>query len=128
MTAPAVIRLPELPSRLSGLLGLSLRAGAAKMGEGACLKAIRSGECTALLVDAAISQGSLKKLTDACAARGVRTVYALPDGSIWAATGRSHMTMALVPGSLSDRLLEALGQLSGEQSPPTNDADPGGSC
>ncbi len=94
-------------TRMRGLMGMALRAGQAVFGEEACRKALRSGECGALLLDGEISEGSERKYRELCRRAGT-PLCKLPAGLMEEATGRPGMAMALKKGSFAQRAAEGL--------------------
>ncbi len=95
-------------SAVSGLLGLACRAGQIALGADMALQEIRSGKAALLLLDAAASEGTRKKLLDACAFRSV-PVYTLPEDEISHACGRDgRMAAAVRKGNLAKRMEELL--------------------
>ncbi len=95
-------------SAVSGLLGLACRAGQIALGADIALQEIRSGKAALLLLDDAASEGTKKKLLDACAFRSV-PVYTLPEDEISHACGRDgRMAAAVRKGNLAKRMEELL--------------------
>ena len=95
-------------SSVSGLLGLACRAGQAALGADIALQEIRSGKAALLLLDAGASEGTKKKLLDACAFRSV-PAFTLPEDEIARACGREgRMAAAVHKGNLAKRMLELL--------------------
>ena len=93
--------------KLTGLLGIAVRAGQTVFGEDSCMKALRSGQCGILLMDAAISDTVREKYTGVCERAGAKAVI-LPAGAIETATGHSGMAVTIRKGSLGNRLLEMI--------------------
>ncbi|MBR3106201.1 MAG: ribosomal L7Ae/L30e/S12e/Gadd45 family protein [Clostridia bacterium] len=95
-------------SGVSGLLGLACRAGQVALGADIALQEIRSGKAALLLLDAGASEGTKKKLLDACAFRSV-PVYTLPEDEISRSCGREgRMAAAVRKGNLAKRIQETL--------------------
>ena len=95
-------------SAVSGLLGLACRAGQIALGADIALQEIRSGKTALLLLDEGASEGTRKKLLDACAFRSV-PVYTLPEGEISRACGKDgRMAAAVRKGKLAERMAELL--------------------
>ena len=95
-------------SAVSGLLGLACRAGQAALGADMALQEIRAGKAALLLLDAGASEGTRKKLLDACAYRSV-PAYTLPEGEISRACGKDgRMAAAVRKGGLAQRMNELL--------------------
>ncbi|MBR3018640.1 MAG: ribosomal L7Ae/L30e/S12e/Gadd45 family protein [Clostridia bacterium] len=104
-------------SAVSGLLGLACRAGQIALGADIALQEIRAGKAALLLLDAGASEGTKKKLLDACAYRSV-PVYTMPEREISSACGRDgRMAAAVRKGNLAARMREILEH---EESDPTN--------
>jgi len=96
-------------NRLSGLMGLCVRARQASFGEEGCRKAIQSGQSTLLLVDGGASANTLKRYQDLCERAGVR-MEVLPEGQMASATGRPGMAMAVLKGPLAYGMISVLNQ------------------
>ena len=90
------------------MLGLACRAGQIALGADVALQEIRAGETALVLLDAAASEGTRKKLLDACAFRSV-PAYTLPEGEISRACGKDgRMAAAVRKGKLAERMAELL--------------------
>ena len=97
-------------SAVSGLLGLACRAGQIALGADIALQEIRAGKAALALLDAGASEGTRKKLLDACAFRSV-PVYTLPENEISQACGRDgRMAAAVRKGNLANRMQELLSE------------------
>ena len=97
-------------SAVSGLLGLACRAGQIALGADIALQEIRAGKAALLLLDAGASEGTKKKLQDACVFRNV-PFYTLPEGEISRACGRDgRMAAAVRKGKLAERIREVLSE------------------
>lgn len=95
-------------SAVSGLLGLACRAGQIALGADIALQEIRAGKAALALLDAGASEGTKKKLLDACAFRSV-PVYTLAEDEISRACGRDgRMAAAVRKGNLAKRMEELL--------------------
>ncbi|MBR4359784.1 MAG: ribosomal L7Ae/L30e/S12e/Gadd45 family protein [Clostridia bacterium] len=91
-----------------GLLGLACRAGQITLGAEMALAEIKGGRAGLVLLDADASDGTKKKITDACAYRGV-PLHMLPAEELSRATGREgRMAAAVKPGKMCQRMLELL--------------------
>ena len=91
-----------------GLLGLASRAGQITLGADLALREIKSGRAALVLLDAGASEGTKKKISDACAYRGV-PLHMLPEGEISGACGKEgRLAAAVKPGKLCQRMLELL--------------------
>lgn len=92
-------------SAVSGLLGLSCRAGQITLGAELALREIRAGRAGMALLDAGASPGTQKKIADACAFRNV-PLHMLPEGELSRACGREgRMAAAVMPGKLCQQML-----------------------
>ena len=93
-----------------GLLGLASRSGQIILGADLALREIRGGRAGAALLDEGTSEGTRKKILDACAYRGV-PAYILPMDTLSRACGKDdRMAAALKKGKLCDRILELLNE------------------
>ncbi len=91
-----------------GLLGLASRAGQITLGADLALREIKSGRAALALLDAGASEGTRKKISDACAYRQV-PLHMLPEGELSGACGKEgRMAAAVKPGKLCQRMLELL--------------------
>ena len=91
-----------------GLLGLASRAGQITLGADLALREIKSGRAALVLLDAGASEGTRKKISDACAYRQV-PLHMLPEGELSGACGKEgRMAAAVKPGKLCQRMLELL--------------------
>ena len=97
-------------SAVSGLLGLTCRAGQIALGADIALQEIRAGKAALALLDAGASEGTRKKLLDACTFRSV-PVYTLPENEVSRACGRDgRMAAAVRKGNLANRMQELLSE------------------
>ena len=93
-----------------GLLGLACRAGQAVFGAEMALDEIKSGRAAMALIDEGASEGTKKKILDACAYRQV-SAHMLPEGEISRACGREgRMAAAVKKGPLCKRMEELLNE------------------
>lgn len=91
--------------KVLGLLGLSCRAGQVILGAEMALKEIKAGHAALVLLDESTSEGTRKKITDACAYRHV-PLHMLPTDAISQACGKDgRMAAAIRPGKLCQQLL-----------------------
>ena len=91
-----------------GLLGLATRAGQITLGADLALREIKRGRAGLALLDEGASEGTRKKISDACAYRHV-PLHTLPEGEISGACGKEgRMAAAVRPGKLCQRMLELL--------------------
>ena len=97
-----------IENRVTGFLGLCMRAGRIISGQEACVDLIRSGECALALMDASASDNTRKRLSDACHSPNV-PLYEVTEGELGRAIGKkSRMVIALKPDGMSDKLLDLL--------------------
>ena len=93
---------------VSGLLGLASRSGQIVLGADLALREIRSGRAALVLLDQGASEGTRKKISDACSYRNV-PLHMLPEGELSSACGQDgRMAAAVKPGPLCQRMLELL--------------------
>ena len=93
---------------VSGLLGLASRSGQIILGADLALREIRSGRAALVLLDQGASEGTRKKIADACAYRSI-PLHMLPEGELsWACGKDGRMAAAVRPGKLCQRMLELL--------------------
>ena len=93
--------------RLSGLLGLCVRAGQASFGETGCRKAIENGTARLLLLDGEAAENTKKKYESLCRREEI-PMRILPSGLLEAATGREAIAMTIRGGSLADQVIGCL--------------------
>jgi len=97
-----------IENRVTGFLGLCMRAGRIISGQEACVDLIRSGECALALMDASASDNTRKRLSDACHSHNV-PLYEVTAGALGRAIGKtSRMVIALKPDGMADKLLDLL--------------------
>ena len=90
---------------ISGLLGLSCRAGQITLGTDMVIQEIRAGKAALVLLDEGASPATQKKISDACAYRSV-PLHRMPAGEIDRACGKDgRMTASVRRGKLCDRML-----------------------
>lgn len=94
-------------ARVTGLLGLCVRARQATFGMDGCLKQVRSGQAALLAVDEEASAATLDKYRQACETHSV-PLHILPAGLLHAATGRPGVAMTVANGGLAKQLLTIL--------------------
>ena len=93
---------------VSGLLGLASRAGQIILGADLALREIKGGRAGAVLLDAGASEGTRKKILDACAYHGV-SAYILPVDELARACGKEgRMAASVKKGKLCQRIQELL--------------------
>lgn len=90
--------------KIEGLLGLCCRAGQITLGAEMALKEIKAGRAALVLVDESASEGTKKKIADACAYRHV-ALHMLPVDCLSRACGRDgRMAGAVKSGKLCQQL------------------------
>ncbi|MBR1586248.1 MAG: ribosomal L7Ae/L30e/S12e/Gadd45 family protein [Clostridia bacterium] len=95
---------------ISGLLGLCSRSGQITLGADLALREIKAGRAALALLDEGASPGTRKKITDACAYRGV-PLHMLPEGELSRACGKDdRMAAAVKDGKLCRRMLQLLSE------------------
>ena len=95
-------------SAVNGLLGLACRAGQAALGAESALLLIRADQAGLALIDEEASEGTKKKILDACRYRSVEA-HMLPAGEISRACGKDgRMAAAVKKGQLCQRMQELL--------------------
>ena len=99
--------------KLTGILGLALRARQAAMGTDACRIMIRAGKCGILLLDGEAGPNTRKKAEDLCRQTGT-PMLVLPSGTIRKATGKSNMVMAVSKGGFAETLMKTADDLTTE--------------
>lgn len=108
----------ETASKVAGFLGLCTRAGRLSFGQEACVKAVRKGEATVVLLDEGASENTRKRLRDACQSHGV-PLYGMPEGRIAQAVGKEgRMVASIGGGGMAQKLLKLL-----EGETPVNQGD-----
>ena len=96
--------------QILGLLGLSCRAGQIILGAEMALKEIKMGKAGLVLLDEGASEGTKKKISDACAYRHV-PLHMLPADELSRACGKDgRMAAAIRPGKLCQRLILLLSE------------------
>ena len=90
-------------AKVTGLLGLCVRARQATFGMDGCLKQVRSGQAALLTVDEEASAATLDKYRQACETHRV-PLHILPAGLLHAATGRPGVAMTVANGGLAKQL------------------------
>lgn len=93
--------------KLSGLIGLAVRARQAESGMEACRILIRAGKCGILLIDGEAGPNTCKRAAELCA--GTHTpMKMLPSGLIEDATGKNCMVIGLKTGGFADEILRII--------------------
>lgn len=90
--------------KLSGMIGLAVRARQTAAGLDACRLLIRSGKCGVILLDGEAAANTRKKAEDLCRQTGT-DIISLPSGLIEKATGKSNIVMAVQKGPFAEQIL-----------------------
>lgn len=104
---------PAVLAKLKGYMGLAVRARQGIFGMDACINAIRNGEAALLLLDEAISPGSMEKYEAAMHQQLVDYAF-LPAGCLGDATGKPGVAMVLRSGGFADAMSALLKQQPAE--------------
>ena len=86
------------------MLGIARRAGALTLGTDGVLGAIASSSTAMVLLDAAASENTKKKLRDSCAFYGTELFETAPDRLGYAIGKPGRMCAAVAKGPLGDKL------------------------
>jgi ribosomal protein L7Ae-like RNA K-turn-binding protein len=98
----------EAEKRVTGFLGLCMRAGQLISGQEACVDTIRNGEAAIVLLDGAASENTRKRVTDASHSHSA-PLYGLSEGALGHAIGKKgRMVICLKAGGMADKLLATL--------------------
>ena len=98
----------ETEQRVTGFLGLCMRAGQMTSGQDACVEAIRGGQAAIALLDGDASENTRKRITDACHSHST-PLYTVSSGALGHAIGRKgRMVICLKEGGMADKLLTML--------------------
>lgn len=96
--------------KITGLLGLCSRCGQITLGADLALRQIKANRAGLVLMDAEASEGTKKKIADACAYRHV-PLHLLPEGLLSLSCGKEdRMAGAIAPGPLCDQLRKLLNE------------------
>ena len=94
--------------RVTGFLGLCMRAGKLASGQEACVALVRGGGAAVVLMDEEASPNTKKRVTDACSARET-PLYALSADALGDCIGKSgRMVTAIAAGGMAEKLLQLL--------------------
>lgn len=98
----------ETEKRVTGFLGLCMRAGQLISGQEACVDTIRNEEAAIVLLDGSASENTQKRITDACHSHNA-PLYGLTEGALGHAIGKKgRMVICLKAGGMADKLLTTL--------------------
>lgn len=105
-----------MQQRLNGLLGLTCRAGQMILGGDLALRAVRADQAMMVLLDVNASEGTKKKLRDACAFRQL-PCFELEAGVLGRSCGQpDRIAAAVKPGSLGKQIEMLLSNEEGSSS------------
>lgn len=111
---------------VAGYLGLAVRAGQAALGAEMALGEIKAGRAGLALIDESASEGTKKKILDACQYRSL-PAHMLPAGEISRACGKEgRMAAAVKKGELCRKMTELLSSSQGILSISTDKPNGGG--
>ncbi len=98
----------ETERRVTGFLGLCMRAGQLISGQEACVDAVRTETAAIVLLDGAASDNTQKRITDACHSHHT-PLYGVAEGALGQAIGKQgRMVVCLKTGGMADKLLAVL--------------------
>ncbi len=98
----------ETEQKVTGFLGLCMRAGQMTSGQEACVEAIRSGAAAIVLLDGEASENTKKRIADACHSHQV-PLYGVSEGALGHAIGKKgRMVISLKEGGMATKLLTIL--------------------
>ena len=98
----------QIENQVIGFLGLCMRAGRVISGQEACVDLARQDEAALVLMDAAASENTRKRITDACHSHNT-PLYELSDGLLGNAIGKKgRMVVALKADGMARKLLALL--------------------
>ena len=98
----------QIENQVISFLGLCMRAGRITSGQEACVDLARQEEAALVLMDAAASENTRKRITDACHSHNV-PLYEVSEGELGRAIGKKgRMVAALKPDVMAQKLLSLL--------------------
>ncbi len=90
--------------KITGMLGLAVKAGQAQIGAGRALDSVRGDKVGLILLDGAASDNTRKRFENTCQTHEVECLTLSP-GTIGRAVGKPDaMVVALLKGGMADRL------------------------
>lgn len=96
-----------------GMIGLAMRSGAAAVGEGKAVTALRSGKASVLIIAKDASDNTRKKFGDLCSFRNIPIIEADNRGSLGRALGRDFAVTAAITDENFSRQLLNLSDIDG---------------
>ena len=98
----------QIENQVINFLGLCMRAGRIISGQEACVDLARKEEAALVLIDAAASENTRKRITDACHSHNV-PLYEISEGELGRAIGKNgRMMVALKMDGMAQKLLTLL--------------------
>ena len=98
----------QIETQVISFLGLCMRAGRITSGQEACVDLARQEEAALVLMDAAASENTRKRITDACHSHDV-PLYEISEGELGRAIGKKgRMMVALKADGMAQKLLTLL--------------------
>ena len=98
----------QIENQVINFLGLCMRAGRVISGQEACVDLARQEEAALVLMDAAASENTRKRIADACHSHDV-PLYEISEGELGRAIGKKgRMVVALKADGMAQKLLTLL--------------------
>ena len=98
----------QIENQVINFLGLCMRAGRIISGQEACVDLARKEEAALVLMDAAASENTRKRITDACHSHNV-PLYEISEGELGRAIGKNgRMMVALKMDGMAQKLITLL--------------------
>lgn len=98
----------QIENQVISFLGLCMRAGRITSGQEACVDLARQEEAALVLMDAAASENTRKRITDACHSHDV-PLYEISEGELGCAIGKKgRMVVGLKSDGMAQKLLTLL--------------------
>ncbi len=98
----------QIENQVISFLGLCMRAGRITSGQEACVDLARKEDAALVLMDAAASENTRKRITDACHSHNV-PLYEVSEGELGRAIGKKgRMVVALKADGMAQKLLTLL--------------------
>ena len=98
----------QIENQVISFLGLCMRAGRITSGQEACVDLARQEEAALVLMDAAASENTRKRIADACRSHNV-PLYEISEGELGRAIGKKgRMVVALKADGMAQKLLTLL--------------------
>ena len=98
----------QIENQVINFLGLCMRAGRITSGQEACVDLARQEEAALVLMDAAASENTRKRITDACHSHDI-PLYEVSEGELGRAIGKKgRMVVAMKADGMAQKLLTLL--------------------